>query len=157
MFVDTQMAGQLYQQIADQFGEQTYIKRGKGSGGTKGISTSPEQVTVWVNSFSVCSHLNIAVEDMYEGTDDKETPRGEKDKSLTRKHKEEGEARRKLDEDDRGKIAEALGKCTHPLTEQHAGVYNICNGLVAHDNSECARCPCHWDGTKQSIFRFIKQ
>ena len=27
---------------ADQFGEQTYIKRGKGSGGTKGISTSPE-------------------------------------------------------------------------------------------------------------------
>ena len=31
---------------ADQFGERTYIKRGKGSGGMKGISTSPEQVVV---------------------------------------------------------------------------------------------------------------
>ena len=47
---------------ADQFGEQTYIKRGKGSGGTKGISTSPEQMVVWVNSFSVCAHLDIAME-----------------------------------------------------------------------------------------------
>ena len=42
---------------ADQFREQTYIKRGKGSGGMKGISTSPEQVAVWVNSFSVCANL----------------------------------------------------------------------------------------------------
>ena len=47
---------------ADQFGEQTYIKRGKGSGCMKGISTSPEQVAVWVNSFSVCAHLDIAME-----------------------------------------------------------------------------------------------
>ena len=31
---------------ADQFKEQTCIKRGKGSGGTKGISTSAEQVAV---------------------------------------------------------------------------------------------------------------
>ena len=31
---------------ADQFGEQTYIKRGKGTGGMKGISTSVEQVDV---------------------------------------------------------------------------------------------------------------
>ena len=30
----------------DQFGEQTYIKRGKGAGGLKGMSTSTEQVTV---------------------------------------------------------------------------------------------------------------
>ena len=42
---------------ADQFGEQTYIKRRKGSGGMKGISTSPELVAVWVNSGSVCAHL----------------------------------------------------------------------------------------------------
>ena len=37
---------------ADQVGEQTYIKRRKASGGMKGISRSPEQVAVWVNSFS---------------------------------------------------------------------------------------------------------
>ena len=51
---------------AEQFGEQTYIKRGKGSGGMKGISTSPEQVAVWVNSFSVCAHIDIAMEHMYD-------------------------------------------------------------------------------------------
>ena len=50
----------------DQFGEQTYyIKRGKGSGGMKGISTSAEQVAVWVNSFSMCAHLDIAIEHTY--------------------------------------------------------------------------------------------
>ena len=47
---------------ADQFGQQTYMKRGKGSGGMKGISRSPEQVAVWVNSFSVCAHLDITME-----------------------------------------------------------------------------------------------
>ena len=38
----------------DQFAEQTFIKRGKCAGGMKGISTSAEQVAVWVNRFSVC-------------------------------------------------------------------------------------------------------
>ena len=37
----------------------------KGSGGMKGISTSPEQVAVWVNSFSMCAHIDIAMEHMY--------------------------------------------------------------------------------------------
>ena len=35
------------------------------SGGTKGISRSPEQVAVWVNSFSLNAHLDIAMGDMY--------------------------------------------------------------------------------------------
>ena len=51
---------------ADQFGEQTYIERGKVAGGMKGIFTSAEQVALWVNSLSVCAHLNIAMEDMYQ-------------------------------------------------------------------------------------------
>ena len=50
---------------SDQFGEQTHIKRGIGSGRMKGISTSPEQMAVWVNSVSVCAHLDIATEHMY--------------------------------------------------------------------------------------------
>ena len=49
---------------ADPFGEQTYIKRRKGSGGMKDISTSPQHVAVRVNSFSVCAHLDIAMEHM---------------------------------------------------------------------------------------------
>ena len=49
---------------ADQFGEQTYYSNcGKGAEDMKGISTSTEQVAAWVNSFSMCTHLDIA-EDM---------------------------------------------------------------------------------------------
>ena len=95
---------------ADQFGEQTYIKRGKGAGGMKGISTSVEQVDVWVNSFSVCAHLEIAMEDMYSTAGD-EKPRGGADWEKN-KHKE-GDRRRKLDEADRMKIAAELEKYTH--------------------------------------------
>ena len=57
--------------MPDQFGEQTYIKRLKGPGGMKGISTSPEQVAVRVNSSSVCAHLDIAMEHMYNEAGDK--------------------------------------------------------------------------------------
>ena len=118
---------------ADQFGEQTYIKRGKGSGGMKGISTSPEQVAVWVNSFSVCAHLDIAMEHMYNEAGEEQKPQGEVDGEEKNKHKEEGEGRRRLDEVDRKKIAVELKKYSHPLNDQQPGVYNICNGQVAPD------------------------
>ena len=118
---------------ADQFGEQTYIKRGKGSGGTKGISTSPEQVVVWVNSFIVCAHLDIAMEHMYNEAGEEQRPYGEVDGEEKNKHKEEGEGRRRLDEADRKKIAVELEKYSHPLNDQQPGVYNICNGQVAPD------------------------
>ena len=113
---------------ADQFGEQTYIKRGKGSGCMKGISTSPEQVAVWVNSFSVCAHLDIAMEHMYDESEEEQ--RNEEEKG---RHKEEGEKRRSLDEADRKKIKEELEKYIHPFNYQEPGLYNICNGQVAAD------------------------
>ena len=31
----------------------------------KGISTNPEQVAVWIESFGVCSQLSMALDDMY--------------------------------------------------------------------------------------------
>ena len=31
----------------------------------KGISSIPEPVAVWVNSFSLCAYLDIAMEHMY--------------------------------------------------------------------------------------------
>ena len=113
-----------------QFGEQTYIKRGKGSGGMKGISTSPEQVAVWVNGFSVCAHLDIAIEHMYNEAGEEQ--HGEVDEEKN-KHKEEGEGRRRLDEADRKKIAVELEKYSNPLNDQQPDVYNICNGQVAPD------------------------
>ena len=95
---------------ADQFGEQTYIKRGKGSGGMKGISTSPEQDAVWVNSFSVCAHIDIAIEHMYNEPGEEQKPHGEVDGEEKNKHTEEGEGRVRLDEADRKKIAVELEK-----------------------------------------------
>ena len=50
---------------ADQFGEQTFIRRGKGAGGLRGISTNAEQIAVWVGSFSVCAHLDLTIEAIY--------------------------------------------------------------------------------------------
>lgn len=111
---------------ADQFGEQTYIKQGKGAGGMKGISTSAEQVAVWVNSFSVCAHLNLAVEHMYSYAGEDDNPHnGGADGEQKNKHVEEGDGRRRLDKADRRKIAAELEKYSHPLNEQHPGVYNI--------------------------------
>ena len=108
---------------ADQFGEQTYIKRGKGAGGMKGISTNAEQVAVWVSSFSVCAHLDIAIEHMYGEPGNEEKPNGGADGEGQNKHKEEAEGRRKLDEADRRKIGTELDKYSHPLNEQHPGIY----------------------------------
>ena len=72
---------------ADQFGEQTYIKRGKGYGGMKGISTSPEQVAVWVNSFSMCAHFDVAMEHMNNEAGEEQMPHSEVDGEEKNKHK----------------------------------------------------------------------
>ena len=102
---------------ADQFGEQTYIRRGKGAGVLRGISTNVEQVAVWVGSISVCAHLDLAIEAMYCHDDAGGKPFGgtEGDCKTLNKHKEEGERRRKMDETDRNKIAVELQKHSHPL------------------------------------------
>jgi hypothetical protein len=110
----------------DQFGEQTYIKQGKQAGGMKGISTNPEQVAVWIESLGVCSHVSMAIDDMY--IPDKETT-----PSLT-KHKEEGGKRRELDGQDRQRILDELQTHSHPLTVSSDGLININNGQVASAN-----------------------
>ena len=50
-FVCRHKAGSWNAVSADQFGEQTAIKIGKG--GLKGIALSPEQVAEWIDSFSI--------------------------------------------------------------------------------------------------------
>ena len=118
--------------LPDQFGEQTYQAR-EWFWIMKGISTSPEQVAVWVNSFSVCAHLDIAMEYMYNEAGEEQMPHGEVNREEKNKYKEEGEGRRRLDEADRKKIAVELEKYSHPLNDQQPGVYNICNGQMAPD------------------------
>jgi hypothetical protein len=110
----------------DQYGEQTYIRQGKAAGGMKGISTNPEQVAVWIESFGVCSHLSWAMDDMY--------CRDGSTASAPVKHKEEWEKRQELDKQDRQRLLDELRRHSHPLTDQSASLYNIVNGLVASTN-----------------------
>lgn len=111
---------------ADMFGEQTYIRQGKGAGGMKGISTNPEQVAVWIQSFCICSHLSQSLDDMYSDTVASE-------KTVSNRHKEEGEARRELDAEDRSKIVRMLWENTNPLMTESTLLYHIINGQVADE------------------------
>lgn len=105
----------------DMFGEQTCIKQGKGVGGMKGISTNPEQVAVWIQSFGICSYLSKSLDEIY---DDAEAP----DKTMKpNRHKEEGKGRRELDKEDRAKILRVLQENSHPLTIETATLRNICH------------------------------
>ena len=112
---------------ADMFGEQTCIKQGKGAGGMKGISTNPEQVAVWIQSFGICSHLSKSFDEVYNdatGLDKTQKPN---------RHKEEGKGRRELDADDRAKILRVLHDNSHPLTTEITTLYHIMNGQVADE------------------------
>ena len=111
----------------DQYGEQTYIKQGKQAGGLKGISTNPEQVAVWIESISVCSHLAMAMDGMYSSN---ARPASE---TTNAKHKEEGSKMRELDRDDRLRILTELRKHSHPLTHPSDSLYNIVNGQVVSE------------------------
>lgn len=71
-------------------------------------------MVVWVNSFSYCAHLDVAMDHMYSEVG---TEQVDKDK-----HKKEGESRRRLDETDRENITLELGKYSHPLSYQHGDV-----------------------------------
>ena len=48
-------------------------------------------MAVWVNSFSVCAHLDIALEHTYNEAGVKQKPHGEVAGEEKNKHKEEGE------------------------------------------------------------------
>ena len=72
---------------ADQFGEQTYIKKSNMPGGLKGLTMSEDQVAIWAESYSVCAHVSLAIESMYSADDEMKEE----------KRKEEGEKRRILD------------------------------------------------------------
>ena len=71
----------------------------EGAGGLRGISTSAEQVAIWVGSFSVCAHLDLTIEAMYCHEDAGRSHLVELRVNARRnKHKEGGESRQKMDE-----------------------------------------------------------
>ena len=120
-FVCRHNAGSWNAVSADQFGEQTAIKIGKG--GLKGITLSPEQVAECIDSFPISAYVSDSLDHCYspdQANSSSETP-----------HKEEGIKRRKVDTDDHRRISEELDKCSHPLEIESDVLYNIVNGQVA--------------------------
>ena len=91
LLVDTHLCrhrpGIYHSLSADQFGEQTYIKKNKMPGGLKGLTMSEDQLAIWVESYPVCDHVTLAIESMYSADDE----------IKQEKLKEEGEKRRILD------------------------------------------------------------
>ena len=120
-FVCRHKAGSWNAVSADQFGEQTAIKIGKG--GLKGITLSPEQVAEWIDSFPISVYVSDALDHCYspdQANSSSETPL-----------KEEVIKRRNVDTDDRRRISEELDKCSHPLEIESDVLYNMLNGQVA--------------------------
>ena len=120
-FVCRHKAGSWNAVSADEFGEQTAIKIGKG--GLKGITLSPEQVAEWIALFPISAYVSDALDHCYspdQANSSNETP-----------HKEEGIKIRNVDTDDRRRISEELDKCSHPLVIESDVLYNIVNGQVA--------------------------
>ena len=93
-FVCWHKAGSWNAVSADQFGEQTAIKIGKGS--TRGITLSLTQVAEWIDSFPISANLSDTPDHCY--SPDLSSSSSEM------LHKEEGVKRCKVDADDRQRI-----------------------------------------------------
>ena len=84
-FVCRHKAGSWNAVSADQFGEQTAIKIGKG--GLKGITLSPEQVAEWIDSFPISAYVSDALDHCYspdQANSSSETP--PKEEGITRRN-----------------------------------------------------------------------
>ena len=117
-FVCRHKAGSWDAVSADQIGQQTVIKIGKG--GLKGIKLSSTQVAEWIDSFPMSAYVSDTFDHCYSpdlSNSSSETP-----------HKEEGVTKCKVDEDDRQHISTELGNCSHPFDTESDVLYNIHNG-----------------------------
>ena len=107
-------------------------------GGLKGISTNDEQVAVWINSFSICSHVSLALDNIYTPSSTEEIEEtfseGLSELSYSRVHKEEAKSRKELDSQDRSKLLEQLSKYSHPLLTDSDKLFNVVNGQCASED-----------------------
>jgi len=106
---------------ADQFGEQTAIKMGKG--GLKGMTLSAELVSEWIDAFPITVHVSDRMDHIYAIS--------EPGQSAEKLHKEEMKQRRILDAHDRALIETELEKYPHPLEVHRPHLYNPVTGQIA--------------------------
>ena len=106
----------------EQFGEQTYITKGKMPGGLKGLTMSEDQVAIWVESYPICAHVTLAIESMYSADDE----------TKEEKRKEEGEKRRIIETDDRSSCLRRVEEAFPSSQMTSSSLYNIINGKVVN-------------------------
>ena len=113
---------------ADQFGEQTAIKMGRGA--LRGMTLSPELVSEWIDAFPITVHVSHNVDYVYSTS----TPGQFKQKQ----HKEEQKHRCFVDAQDRSLIAAEVEKYPHPLEDNRPHLYNPVSGQIAPSNVNVA-------------------
>lgn len=107
---------------ADQFGEQTAIRIGKGS--LKGMTLSPELVSEWIDSFPITAHISDCMNHIYKDDIPKSTS--------MKPHKEELRHHRSLDTYDRNLIYTEVEKYSHPLDDDSPHLFNPITGQIAN-------------------------
>ena len=107
---------------ADQFGEQTAIRIGKG--GLKGITLSADLVGEWIDAFPITAHVSDRLNHIFY-YDSGAT------KSTQREHKGELKHRRALDAHDRDLIYAEVDKYPHPLENNRPFLYYPVSGQIA--------------------------
>ena len=107
---------------ADQFGEQTYTKKGKMPGGLKGLTMSEDHVAIWIEFYPVCAHVTLNIESMYSADDE----------TKEEKRKEEREKRRILDTGDRNSCLRRVEEAFPSSQMTSSSLYNIINGQMVN-------------------------
>ena len=106
---------------ADQFGEQTAIKIGKGA--LKGMTLSPALVSEWINAFPITCTISDRLDSVYLHSEPGDTSQ--------KLHKEEMKHRRALDSSDRALVLAEVDKYPHPLEDNRPHLYNPVTGQIA--------------------------
>jgi len=106
---------------ADQFGEQTAIRIGKGC--LKEMTLSAELVSKWVNAFPITCTVSDQLDNIYSNKQP-----GEASQNL---HKENMKYRRALDCKDRDLVLKEVNKYSHPLDDNRPHLYNPVSGQIA--------------------------
>ena len=113
---------------ADQFGEQTAIKIGKGA--LKGMTLSADLVSEWIDAFPITVHVSDRMDYIYSTC----VP----EQSKQKQQKEELTHRRILDAIDRSLIDAEVEKYPHPLEDKRPHLYNPVTRQIAPNDVNVA-------------------
>ena len=133
--------------VWNMFGEQTYLRYGKGKGGLVGRILSDKQVLKWTYCYHTCSEI-VSLTDSMHASDTVN------DYDLIKDiHKEKGEGRESVDERDRESIKEGIKEGMHPFLSTNKDLFNIFNGKLSPVEVNVSECHALW---KEMMNNFLK-